>query len=62
MRYFELIEKKAAQIAGTATAFSSGKNTQLIRIPAGAGPVRVYIRDGKLFVISDQPSDIDILP
>lgn len=55
MRYFEMIEKKAAHIDGTVAASASGKKTQLIRIPAGSGPVQVYVRDGKLFVISDHP-------
>ncbi len=62
MRYFELIEKKATNIHRTVAVSGSGKKTQLIRIPSGVGPVQVYIRDGKVFVISDPPLDKIILP
>jgi hypothetical protein len=55
MRYSELIENKVTG-KDTATAVRGGqRRTKLIRIPAGAGPVQVYIRDGKVFVVSDQP-------
>lgn len=62
MRYSELIEKKATQQDATAAASGTGSKTHLIRIPAGAGPVQLYIKDGKLFVISDQPLDRLSLP
>lgn len=62
MRYFELIEKKATQKDATTAASGNGRKTELIRIPAGAGPVQLYIRNGKVFVISDQPLDRLSLP
>lgn len=62
MRYFELIEKKSTQQAATKSAPGAGAKTELIRIPAGAGPVQLYIRNGKVFVISDKPLDRVILP
>lgn len=62
MRYFELIEKKATQHGVIPTASGIGRKTELIRIPAGAGPVQIYIRNGKVFVISDQPLNRLSLP
>ena len=55
MRYFELIEDKSKHSFAPAVDADKRNKTQLIRIPAGSVPVQVYIRDGKLFVISDQP-------
>lgn len=62
MRYSELIENNVI-VKAQLIADPEGKaKTKLIRIPAGAGPVRIYIRDGKVFVISDQPLDRGTLP
>lgn len=63
MRYFELIEEKEEAVEVPAAVVpSKHKRTELIRIPAGAGPVQLYIRNGKVFVISDQPLDRVSLP
>lgn len=63
MRYFELIEdKKQAVEAPAAVVPGKHKRTELIRIPAGAGPVQLYIRNGRVFVISDKPLDRVSLP
>lgn len=53
MRYFELIQSKQleALASGEVTA-GKPKKTKTFKIPAGAGPVQVYVRDGKIFVIS----------
>ena len=63
MRYFELIEEKEAAVEEPAAVVSGKhKKTKLIRIPAGAGPVQVYIRDGKVFVISTEPLERSVVP
>lgn len=56
MRYFELIQSKQfeALASGEVTA-GKPKKTKTFKIPAGAGPVQVYVRDDKIFVISLQP-------
>lgn len=60
MRYFELIEQK--EVTADAPATGKGKRTKEIRIPAGSGPVQVYVRDGEIFVISAQPLDRSAVP
>lgn len=62
MRYSELIENNVTVKAPLTADPKCKAKTKLIRIPAGAGPVRIYIRDGKLFVISDQPLERSTLP
>lgn len=56
MRYFELIQPKQLEAAASSkVAAGKPKKTKVIKIPAGAGPVQVYVRDGKIFVISLEP-------
>jgi hypothetical protein len=62
MRYFELIESEVTSKETAAAVSCSRRKTKLTRIPAGAGPVQVYIRDGKVFVVSDQPLERVTLP
>lgn len=62
MRYSELIECEITSKETAAAVSGSRRKTKLIRIPAGAGPVQVYIRDGKVFVVSDQPLERVTLP
>ena len=63
MRYFELIEEKEVAAEDLASVVSGeGKKTKVIRIPAGVGPVQVYARDGKIFVISTQPLERVVVP
>jgi hypothetical protein len=61
MRYFELIQKqtsKAKAVSKTA-AVVWPENSQTVRIPAGAGPVRIRIVDGKVSIISDDTATSD---
>lgn len=56
MRYFELIQTKQFEaVASGEITTGKPKKTKAIRIPAGAGPVQVYLRDGKIFVVSLEP-------
>lgn len=56
MRYFELIQSKQFEpVASSEVTAGKPKKTKMFKIPAGAGPVQVYIRDGKIFVISMEP-------
>ncbi|WP_308922878.1 hypothetical protein [Janthinobacterium sp. J1-1] len=56
MRYFEIIQQKQLETASFSKVGASKPNkTKMIKIPAGTGPVQVYVRDGKIFVISSEP-------
>ena len=63
MRYFELIQSKQLQAlaSGDVTA-GKPKKTKTFKIPAGAGPVQVYVRDGKIFVISMEQLERHTIP
>ena len=63
MRYFEFIQPKQFEAAasGEATA-GKPKKTKAFKIPAGAGPVQVYVRDGEIFVISMEPLEKRTIP
>lgn len=63
MRYFEIIQPKQfeAVASGDVTA-GKPKKTKEFKIPAGAGPVQVYVRDGKIFVISMEPLEKRTIP
>lgn len=56
MRYFELIQPKQfeAVASGEVTA-GKPKKTKAFKIPAGTGPVQVYFRGGKIYVVSLEP-------
>lgn len=56
MRYFELIKPKQFEaVASGEVTSAKPKKTKEFKIPAGAGPVQVYVRDGKIFVVSLEP-------
>jgi hypothetical protein len=56
MRYFELIQPKQFEgVASSEVTAGKPKKTTAFTIPAGAGPVQVYFRDGKIYVVSMEP-------
>lgn len=63
MRYFEIIQPKQFEaVASGEVPAGKSKKTKAFKIPAGAGPVQVYVRDGKVFVVSMEPLERLTIP
>lgn len=63
MRYFELIQPKQIEAVASGEVVSGKpKKTTAFTIPAGAGPVQVYFRDGKIYVVSMEPLEKRTMP